>query len=198
MRQAVIMNSVALTLNTIVMILQFLFIPITMISDGLLTFEYFLKYKTISFILSYGAILTHFVFIRFTMIKKDYQWVIATLGIWAFFNLTADSDGLFFSQMNGAKNLVKIAMASYFIMASTCLFFVLCQLSQKYQKVQESKEFRKLLKQYGQADYEDSTEEEDEEEEEEENQNDKGIVPLVQVEDVDQLSAPLFKSSIQN
>ncbi len=126
MRQAVIMNSVALTLNTIVMILQFLFIPITMISDGLLTFEYFLKYKTISFILSFGAILTHFVFIRFTMIKKDYQWIIATLGIWGFFNLTADSDGLFFSQMNGAKNLVKIAMAIYFIMASTCLFFVLC------------------------------------------------------------------------
>ena len=132
---------------------DFLFIPITQLTDGLLTFDYFLTWHSLAYLLSFGAIVTHFVFIRFTMVKRDYLWIIVILGLWAFLNLTGEQSGILFGEMNGAKNLIKIALAIYFIMASTCLYFVLCWLSQKYQNVRERKTVKILIKKYGKATY---------------------------------------------
>lgn len=93
-----------------------------------------------------------------------------TLVVWAIFNLTVESDGLFFNQMKGAKNIIKISLAAYFILASTCMYFVLCSISQYYHKVQEKNETKSLLREYGRANY-NSDEEQSEEEEEEENES---------------------------
>lgn len=171
----------SLTINSAVVLVDFLFIPITLLTDGLLTFGYFFTLHSLAYLLSFGAIVTHFVFIRFTMVKKEYMWVIVTLGLWAFLNLTGEQTGIFFREMNGAKNLVKIALAMYFIMASTCLYFVLCWLSQKYHKVHERKTVKILIKKYGKATYLSD----DSDSEESETDTGDGIVPKIAVQDSD-------------
>lgn len=135
-----------------------------------MTFDYFVNPKTIAYLLSFVAIMTHAVFVKFIMVKKDFKWIIMTLVVWAIFNLTVESDGLFFNQMKGAKNIIKISLAAYFILASTCMYFVLCSISQYYHKVQEKNETKSLLREYGRANY-NSDEEQSEEEEEEENES---------------------------
>lgn len=171
----------SLTINSAVVLVDFLFIPITLLTDGLLTFDYFLSWHHLAYVLSFGAVVTHFVFIRFTMVKKDYLWIIVTLGVWAFLNLTGEQSGIFFKEMNGAKNLVKIALAMYFIMASTCLYFVLCWLSQKYHNVRERKTIKLLIKKYGKATYLSD----DSDTEESETDTADAIVPKIAVHDVD-------------
>ena len=171
----------SLTINTAVVLVNFFFIPITLLTDGLLSFSYFFNLHSFAYLLSFGAIVTHFVFIRFTMVKKEYLWVIVTLGVWAFLNLTGEQSGVFFKEMNGAKNLVKIALAMYFIMATTCLYFVLCWLSQKYHNVRERKTVKVLLKKYGKATYLSD----DSDSEDSETETADAIVPKIAVQDVD-------------
>lgn len=145
-RKAIIWNSLAITINTVVVLIYFFFIPIVLASDGLMTVSYFFNFKTLAFLFSYGAILAHFLVIEFIMLEKDYKWIIITLSLWAMFNLTTEVDGLFFREMKGAKNIIKISLAGFFIVSSTSLYFVLTAVSQWVKKVSERQEIRKILK----------------------------------------------------
>jgi hypothetical protein len=128
-RHALVWNSIALTINNAVVVIYFLFIPITLFSDGKMSWAYFLRLKTLAFLLSYISINTHFYLVNFILLETDYKWIIASLGLWAFANLTVEADGLFFSEMTGAKNIVKVSLSAFFILASICFYFVLCRYS---------------------------------------------------------------------
>jgi hypothetical protein len=134
-------------------LIYFFFIPIVLASDGLMTLSYFGNWKTFGFLLSFFAVISHFMVTDFIMLEKDYRWIVITLCLWAMFNLTTEVDGLFFREMKGSKNIIKISLASFFIVSTTCLFFVLTQLSQFIKKVSERQEIRKILKEYGRATY---------------------------------------------
>jgi hypothetical protein len=160
-RKAIIWNSLAITINTVVVLIYFFFIPIVLASDGLMTVSYFLNFKTLAFLFSYSAILAHFFVSDFIMLEKDYKWLIITLSLWAMFNLTTEVDGLFFREMKGAKNIIKISLAGFFIVSTTCLYFVLTALSQWIKKVSERQEIKKILKKYGRATYNSQDDEDD-------------------------------------
>lgn len=128
-RRALIWNSLAITINTVVALIYFFFIPIVLASDGKMALSYFLNFKTIAFLLTYLVVLCHFFLTDFILLEKDYKWIIVTLSLWAMFNLTTEVDGLFFREMKGAKNIIKISLASFFIISTTCLYFVLTQVS---------------------------------------------------------------------
>ena len=60
------------------------------------------------------------------MLERDYKWIVMTLCVWAMANLTVEMDGLFFNEMKGAKNIIKISLAGFLIVAATCMYFVIC------------------------------------------------------------------------
>ena len=86
-RNAVIWNSIAITINLVVLITYFIFIPITLASDENLFAGYFFTIKTIAFLLSSTAILGHFFIVKFAMIEDDAPRITLILCIWVAFNL---------------------------------------------------------------------------------------------------------------
>jgi Kef-type K+ transport system membrane component KefB len=86
-RNAVIWNSIAITINLVVLITYFIFIPITQASDGKFKAGYFFTIKTIAFLLSTTAILGHFFIVKFALIEDDASRVTLILCIWVAFNL---------------------------------------------------------------------------------------------------------------
>lgn len=147
-----------------------------------MTFSYFGNFKTFGYLLSCSAIIVHFAFTQFIMLEKDYKWVVTILSLWSFANLTTETDGLFFKEMAGAKNIVKVTLAAFFVISTTCLYFWLCQGSQLIKDVYEKQEKRKILKQYGRAEYNSDEEDQDDSETQDssasEKEDDDGVVPL--------------------
>ena len=82
-----IWNSIAITINLVVLITYFIFIPITQASDGKFKAGYFFTIKTIAFLLSTTAILGHFFIVKFALIEDDASRVTLILCIWVAFNL---------------------------------------------------------------------------------------------------------------
>jgi len=129
-RNAVIWNSIAITINLVVPITFFIFIPITLASDGKFTAGYFLTIKTIAFLLSSTAILGHFYIVKFAMIEDDAPRITLILCIWVAFNLLFENqEGLFFSEMIGSKNIIKMSLSLFFIFSTTCFYLILCPIS---------------------------------------------------------------------
>ena len=102
--------------------------------------------KTPAFLLSFTAILAHFFLVNFILLERDYKWIMAVLSGWVLANLATEVDGLFFSQMQGAKNSVKISLAAFFIVATTCLYFVLSKVSQSIKGIREKHERKRILR----------------------------------------------------
>jgi hypothetical protein len=151
--RAIIWNSLAITINCVVVMVYFFFIPIVLASDGLMTVSYFIDFKTLAFMLTFAVVVLHFLVIDFVMLERDYSWVIISLSLWAIFNLSTESDGLFFREMKGSKNIIKLSLAAFFILSTTCLYFTLVSFTQWFKQVSERKEFKKVLRKYGRAIY---------------------------------------------
>lgn len=131
------------------MIVYFVLVPITLSAEQKFNSSYFASMKTPGFLLSFVAIIAHFFISNFIMIERDYKWIIVILSIWAVLNLTVETDGLLFNLMKGTNNVIKISMAAFFILAVTCLFTVLTELSQMIKGTTERKELRKIYKVHG-------------------------------------------------
>ena len=61
-RRALIVNAISITINSSVMLIYFIFIPITLASDGKMSSGYFANWKTLAFLLSFGAVIANFAF----------------------------------------------------------------------------------------------------------------------------------------
>lgn len=136
-RHALIWNSITITINIMVVVVYFIFIPITLASDGKMTFTYYLNFNTLAFILSFTAVILHFIFVKFAMLERDYKWISISLCMWALANITVEVDSLLFSELKGAKNLIKIALSAFVTVATTCMYIVLCELSQSIKGIKE-------------------------------------------------------------
>ena len=142
-----IWNSIAITINLVVLITYFIFIPITLASDGKFTAGYFLTIKTIAFLLSSTAILGHFYIVKFAMIEDDAPRITLILCIWVAFNLLFENQqGLFFGEMYGSKNIIKMSLSLFFIFSTTCFYLILCPISQVIKGLNEKKERRAIMK----------------------------------------------------
>ena len=142
-----IWNSIAITINLVVLITYFIFIPITLASDGKLKLGYFLTIKTIAFLLSSTAILGHFFIVKFALIEDDAPRITLILSIWVAFNLLFENQkGIFFAEMNGSKNIIKMSLSIFFIFSTTCFYLILCPISQAIKNVNEKKERKDIMK----------------------------------------------------
>jgi len=151
-KNAVIWNSIAITVNLMGLSIFFIFIPITLASDGKMTFDYFLTFKTIAFLLSTTAILGHFFFVKFAMIEDDAMRITLTLAVWAGFNLFfEDQNGIFFSELIGSKNIIKMSLSIFVIFATTCFYLILCPISQRIKGLDEKKLRRVIIKEFKKA-----------------------------------------------
>lgn len=151
-RNALIWNSISITLNISVVLIYFLFIPITLMSDGTMTFGYFLNLKTLAFLFSCGAILAHFFIVKFALLERDYIYILLTFCVWTIANLCFENrNGLFFREVKGSKNIIKISLASFIAAATTCMYLVLCNLSQMLKKVHEKHTLKNLIKSHRRA-----------------------------------------------
>jgi len=149
-RKALIWNSIAITINIIVVLIYFLFVPITKASDGTMNFDYFLQIKTLALFISSLVTIAHFFITKFAMLETDCKWIVLTLTIWAMINLSVESqNGLFFSELQGSKNIIKVSLSAFAITSTSCLYLVLCQLSQKIKKVDEKEQRTKIMKTFG-------------------------------------------------
>lgn len=137
-RLALIWNSIAITINIVVILTYFIFIPITKASDGTLSFDYFQHYKTLSFFLTMAVIIAHFFMSKFAMLETDCKWIITLLTFWAMINLSVEfSTGLFFAELKGSKNIIKVSLAAFMIAATACLYLLLCTVSQRIKGISE-------------------------------------------------------------
>jgi hypothetical protein len=106
-RNALIFNSIAITINIVVFLLFFILIPITKASDDTMTFDYYLKFKSIAFLFSLAVTLAHFHISHFALLEGDYKWIVGILIFWSMINLSVEvSTGLFFAELNGTKNII--------------------------------------------------------------------------------------------
>jgi hypothetical protein len=139
-KYAVVSNSIAITINLSVLLIFFVFVPITLASDGKMTWDYFWTSKTIAFILSTIAILGHFFFASFVMIEDDYTYITGIHYIWIAVNLFfEDSKGVLFSELNGTKNVIKMSLAVFVVISTTCFYQILCPISQRIKGLDEKR-----------------------------------------------------------
>jgi hypothetical protein len=83
------------------------------------------------------------------MLETDCKWVIMTLTIWAMMNLSVEySNGLFFSELIGSKNIIKVSLSFFIISATSCMYLVICELSQKIKGVSEKEQRNEVIKLY--------------------------------------------------
>jgi hypothetical protein len=122
MRNAVIWNSIAITINLVVLVTYFIFIPITLASDGKFTAGYLFTIKSIAFLLSSIAILGHFFIVKFAMIEDDAPRITLILCIWVTFNrIFENQKGLLFGELNDSKNIIKMSVSLFFIFSNLVL-----------------------------------------------------------------------------
>ncbi len=139
-RYAVISNSIAITINLLVLLIFFVFIPITLLSDDKMSWEYFWTSKTFAFILSTIAIVGHFLFVKFPMIEDDTPRIVIILCIWAAFNLFfEESKGVLFRELKGSKNIIKMSLSIFVIISTVCFYQILSALSLKIKKIDINK-----------------------------------------------------------
>ena len=148
-RLAIIWNSIGITINIAVFLIYFVFIPITKLSDNTFNFEYFFKLKSIAIFLSMCVTLFHFFISKFVMLETDCRYVVMILSFWALVNLTVEfSNGLFFSELKGSKNIIKVSLSVFLISATSVMYLVLCQLSQMIKKVNEKDQRNEVINLY--------------------------------------------------
>lgn len=83
------------------------------------------------------------------MIEDDAPRITLILCIWVAFNLLFENQqGLFFSEMVGSKNIIKMSLSLFFIFSTTCFYLILCPISQTIKGLNEKQERRAIVKAY--------------------------------------------------
>lgn len=151
-RLALIWNSIAITINIVVMLIYFVFIPITKGSDGTMSFEYYQQYKTLALFMTLAVTIAHFFLSKFAMLETDCKWIITLLTFWAMVNLSVEySTGLFFAELKGTKNIIKVSLAAFMIAATACLYLLICTVSQYIKGVNEEEQRNEAIKVYNET-----------------------------------------------
>ena len=64
------------------------------------------------------------------MLETDSTYITILLIFWAMINLSVEySTGLFFAELKGTKNIIKVSLAAFMIAATACLYLLICTLS---------------------------------------------------------------------
>ena len=161
------------------MLIYFIFIPITKLSDGTMTIDYFSQYKTLALFLTLAVTIAHFFISKFAMLETDSKWIITLLIFWAMINLSVEySTGLFFAELKGTKNIIKVSLAAFMIGATACLYLLICTLSQHIKGINEEEQRNTAIKVYNEKGRleSDSEEESKDDDEEKPELKDKGLL----------------------
>jgi hypothetical protein len=114
------------------------------------------------------------------MLETDSTYITILLIFWAMINLSVEySTGLFFAELKGTKNIIKVSLAAFMIAATACLYLLICTLSQHVKGMNEEDQRNKAIKLFNEKGrFESDSEDEREEEKDEESSElkDKGLI----------------------
>ena len=98
-----------------------------------MTFGYYMQYKTITLLLTLIVTIAHFSVSKFAMLKTDWKYIFCYLIFWVVINLSMEnnSTGLFFAELKGTKNIIKVSLAGFMIAATYYLHDFICANSQR-------------------------------------------------------------------
>jgi len=112
--------------------------------------------------------LAHFFVSRFAMLETDLTYITTLLIFWAMINLSVEnSTGLFFSELKGTKNIIKVSLAAFMIATTACLYVLICTISQHVKGICEEEQRNKAIKVFNEKGRFESDSEDEREEDEE-------------------------------
>lgn len=83
------------------------------------------------------------------MLETDWKWIITLLIFWAMINLSVEySTGLFFAELKGTKNIIKVSLAAFMIASTACLYLLICAVSQHIKGINEEDQRDRAIKVY--------------------------------------------------
>ena len=75
------------------------------------------------------------------MLQTDSKYIITLLIFWAMINLSVEnSTGLFFAELKGTKNIIKVSLAAFMIATTACLYLLICEVSQYVKGIKEEEQ----------------------------------------------------------
>jgi uncharacterized membrane protein len=144
-KNALIVNEIAMSLNFAVCLLYFVFLPIVYGSRAFEKDVHDHILNAIAYFVSAFACLFHFASSKWALLDQDWTYIFWTLVFWMTMNLIFESNGLIFRDLIGETLIIKMFIASFFMLANICFYYLLCISSQFIKGMKEKHEKQKIF-----------------------------------------------------
>jgi hypothetical protein len=101
--------------------------------------------NSMAYLIALFVVLFHFYSTKFALLDQDWKYIVLVLAVWTGMNLLFKSNGLVFRDIKSDALIIKVFLASFFILATTCFYYILCILSQWIKGIKEKHEKEALL-----------------------------------------------------
>lgn len=96
--------------------------------------------NAIAYFVSLFAVIFHFAVSKFVLLDQDWKYLFYVQFLWALINVVIPGKGLLFRDLTNEPLLIKLFIASFYILANSCFYYLLSVTSQFIKGVKEKHE----------------------------------------------------------